>query len=65
LVITASEDSLATEAERFKDRLVALGVPVTFRRFEGAAHGFTHQKGPQAEEAWRMMIEHLARHLHP
>lgn len=64
LVITASEDSLAAEAERFKDRLVALGVSVTFRRFEGAVHGFTHRGGPQAEEAWRMIIEHLTRYLH-
>jgi acetyl esterase len=63
LVITASEDSLAPEAELFKDRLLAAGVPVTFRRFEGAAHGFTHAGGPQAEEAWQMMIDHLLRHL--
>lgn len=65
LVITASEDSLAAEAEAFKDRLVEAGVAVTFKRFEGAVHAFTHSGGPAADEAWRMMSDHLRRHLHP
>jgi len=63
LVITAGEDSLAPEAEAFKDRLIEAGVDVTFRRFEGASHGFTHTGEPPAEEAWRLMIDHLVRHL--
>jgi acetyl esterase len=65
LVITAGSDSLAPEAEAFKDRLMEAGVPVTFKRFEGARHGFTHFGEPGADEAWLLMIEHLKRHLRP
>lgn len=65
LVITAGEDSLAPEAEAFKDKLIEAGVPVTFRRFEGARHAFTHRGGPDAEEAWQLMADHLERHLGP
>jgi acetyl esterase len=65
LVITASEDSLAPEAEAFKDKLIAAGVPVTFRRFEGARHAFTHMGGPAADEAWQLMADHLVTHLGP
>ena len=63
LVITAGQDSLAPEAEAFKDRLIEAGVPVTFKRFEGAPHGFTLSGDPGAEEAWQMMIDHLIRYL--
>jgi acetyl esterase len=63
LVITASEDSLAPEAEAFKDKLIEAGVEVTFNRFEGAGHGFTHTGEPGAEEAWRLMTDHLVRYL--
>jgi acetyl esterase len=63
LVITAGQDSLAAEAEAFKDKLVEAGVLVTFKRFEGARHGFTHSGDPGAEEAWQMMIDHLTRYL--
>ncbi len=63
LVITASEDSLASEAEAFKDKLIEAGVPVTFKRFEGARHAFTHLREPGADEAWQMMIDHLRSHL--
>ena len=63
LVITAGQDSLAAEAEAFKDRLIGAGVPVTFKRFEGARHGFTLSGEPGAEEAWQMMIDHLTRYL--
>jgi acetyl esterase/lipase len=61
LVITAGEDSLRPEAEAFKDKLIEAGVPVTFKRFEGARHGFTHEDQPAAAQAWRMMIDHLDR----
>jgi acetyl esterase len=63
LVITAGNDSLAPEAEAFKDRLKECGVPVTFKRFEGARHGFTHFGDPGADEAWLLMIDHLKRYL--
>ncbi len=67
LVITAGQDSLAEETERFKDTLIEAGVDVTFRRFEGAIHGFTimtekdGRKRPelyrQSLEAWKMMMD--------
>ena len=58
LVITASSDSLCEEGEKFKDLLIKAGVNVTFKRFN-AKHGFTHNGGADADEAWRMMTEHL------
>jgi acetyl esterase len=63
LVITAGLDSLAPEAEAFKDKLIAAGVEVTFKRFEGARHGFNLMGEPGADESWQMMIDHLKRHL--
>ena len=62
LVITASRDSLCDEGERFRDRLVEAGVPVTHRRFE-ARHGFNLAGGTLASESWRMMADHLGRYL--
>lgn len=65
LVITAGQDSLAAETERLKDTMLQAGVDVTFKRFEGAIHGFTimtdknGKKRPelykQSLEAWDMM----------
>lgn len=73
LVITAGQDSLAAETERFKDTLLRAGVEVTFRRFEGALHGFTvisetqAKKSPrlyaQAQEAWQMMVDFVNRYI--
>jgi len=63
LMICASQDSLAQEAIGFKDALAATGVPVTYRLFEGAKHGFTLFGGPAADEAWGMMIAHLKQQL--
>lgn len=67
LVITAGQDSLATETEKFKDTLLRAGVEVTFKRFEGAIHGFTiitekqSKRFPKVYEqslvAWQMMID--------
>ena len=47
----------------FKDRLIEAGVPVTFKRFEDARHGFDLMGEPGAEEAWQMTIDHLRRYL--
>jgi hypothetical protein len=58
LIITASRDSLCAEGEKFKDLLIDSGVNVTFKRFE-AKHGFAHNGGPDADEAWIIMINHL------
>lgn len=67
LVITAGQDSLASETEKFKDTLIRAGVDVIFKRFEGAIHGFTIITEKQAKKfpkvyaqslvAWQMMID--------
>ncbi len=63
LVITAGLDSLAPETEAFKDKLIEAGVDVTFKRFEGARHGFNLTGDPGADESWQMMTNHLKRYL--
>jgi acetyl esterase len=63
LMLSASEDSLAPEEAAFKDQLLAAGVPVTYKLFQGATHGFTLKKGAASDEAWQMIITHLATHL--
>ena len=63
LIISASLDSLATEEAAFTDKLESAGVPVTYKLFEGVPHGFTLQEGPEADEAWQMIIDFLKRHL--
>lgn len=66
LIISAGQDSLAAEEAAFKDMLESAGVPVTYRLFEGVPHGFTLKEGPEADEAWQMMVDFLKRHLaHP
>ncbi len=72
LVITAGQDSLAAETERLKDTLIRAGVEVSFRRFEGAIHGFTimtekdGKRWPalyrQSLEAWQMMKDFVNAH---
>ncbi len=67
LIITAGQDSLADETERFKDTLVSAGVTVRYKRFEGAIHGFTIMTEKQSKgreglykkslEAWQMMLD--------
>lgn len=62
LVITSDRDMLGPETERLKDRMMEAGVDVSFKRFKGV-HAFTHNGGPEADEAWRMMIEYLKKYL--
>lgn len=67
LVITAGQDSLASETEKFKDTLIRAGVEVVFKHFEDAIHGFTiitekqSKRFPKVYEqsliAWQMMID--------
>jgi acetyl esterase len=63
VIISAGQDSLAAEEAVFRDKLVSAGVPVTYKLFEGCRHGFTLKGGPEADEAWQMMIDHLNTHL--
>jgi len=64
LIITAGKDSLCTEAEMFRDKLIEAGVETKHKRFEYSPHGFTHSnKRPDAIEGWQMMIEHLKFYL--
>lgn len=73
MIITAGQDSLATETERFKDTLIRAGVEVNFKRFEGAIHGFTIITESQAKkfpkvyaqslEAWQMMVDFVNNHI--
>lgn len=62
LIITAKYDSLCEEGERFRDRLISVGVDVTHRRFD-AMHAFNMNHSPEANESWRLMIDHLKRTL--
>lgn len=63
LIITAENDSLCNEAEMFRKRLEKVGADVKYKCFQGCLHGFTHQNGPEAEQAWRMMISFLKHNL--
>ena len=63
LMISAGQDSLMPEEADFKDRLIKAGVPVTYRLFEGVAHGFTLKRGREADEAWQLMTDYLKRQL--
>ena len=63
LIITAAHDSLCTETERFRDKLIEAGVKVTHKRFD-AAHGFNiDSPGQSADESWQMIIDHLKENL--
>lgn len=73
LIITAGQDSLCAEAERFRDTLRRAGVDVSHRRFEGAIHGFTMLTEKQARrfpalhrqslEAWQLMMDFVKAHI--
>lgn len=73
LLITAGQDSLASEAEHFAYTLRQANVSVSARRFEGAFHGFTIMTKEQGKrhpkryfqslEAWRMMREFVSAHI--
>ena len=65
LVITAELDMLGPETEELKDRMIEAGVNVTFKRFDGAVHGFNLKLNDKdADESWRMMIDFLNKYLH-
>ncbi|OMF70002.1 esterase [Paenibacillus peoriae] len=60
LIITAELDSLADEAELYAKRLIEADVPVTYKKYMGAAHAFTHSGDlAVAENAWHLMSDQL------
>jgi acetyl esterase/lipase len=73
LIITAGNDSLADETERLNNTMVKAGVNVTYKRFEGAVHGFTQmnekrgKKMPDmyksALEAQKMILDFIEKYL--
>ncbi len=60
LVITAEQDPIRGDGERYAARLEAAGVEVTYRMFAGCMHAFTHF-GPEeaALAAWRLIEDKL------
>jgi acetyl esterase len=64
LVITAEQDLLRAEGDRYAGRLAAAGVETEHVVFEGSFHAFTHF-GPemQAVDAWHRMAAFLSRVL--
>ena len=73
ILLTAEQDSLRAEAERFGMRLIQAGVEVTARRFLGVGHGFSMEQCMDMEgailddkamvESQNMMIAGLKKYL--
>lgn len=68
LLITASQDSLCTEAQEFAGKLEDTGTTVEKRHFEGVPHGFTHlidqpEYCEEALDAWDLMKDFVRRHI--
>jgi len=62
LILTAGHDTLRHESNALARTIAALGVPVTYREFPCADHGFTHTKPVvTARAAIRLLGAHLTR----
>lgn len=65
VILTAEKDCLREDGEQYALRLARNGVPVSLKRFVGAAHGFTIGSflSPEAQEGHGMMIDGLKYYL--
>jgi acetyl esterase len=61
LILTAGEDLLGEEAEKYAFRLLTAGVPVTARRFLKSNHGFIVRRKDEFKEAEQMIFDALGR----
>ncbi|MBN1005622.1 alpha/beta hydrolase [Amphritea pacifica] len=60
LVITAENDVLREEADRYADMLRRAGVPVRHVVFPGVDHAFTHNgPKPSADAAWQLIEDYV------
>lgn len=64
LVITAGDDSLAPEGERFAGNLARSGVEVTCKRFPNCVHGFFINRMDDWEEGIALIHRYLSGALH-
>jgi acetyl esterase len=67
LVVTAEQDSLRPQIERFVEKARRKGVPVDYRCFDGEDHDFPVRPKAHSEPALRklagLMCTHLEKHL--
>ncbi|MBP2627144.1 MAG: hypothetical protein H6Q68_1855 [Firmicutes bacterium] len=59
LIITADQDSLCDEAEKYAEMLIKAGVEVTAKRFFNNTHSFTINRTGDYEEAEKMIVHAL------
>ncbi len=63
LVVTAEQDSVRPQDERFVDKTRAKGVPVTYHCASGVDHGFPQSSKKQDASAVRQLAELMRVHL--
>jgi acetyl esterase len=63
LVVTAEQDSVRPQDERFVDKARAAGVPLTYHCATGVDHGFPQSSKKQDEAAVRALAELVRVHL--
>jgi len=60
LIVSAEYDPLCEENKLYAERLLAAGISVTYKIFEGCMHAFTHfGPEPAASQAWDLIHEKL------
>jgi acetyl esterase/lipase len=63
LVVTAEQDSMRPQDERFVDKARSAGVPVTYHCAPGVDHGFPQSSKKQNESAVRALADLVRVHL--